>query len=171
MTDFGGKIKWLNSDVALNSGIESAIFGCLAAISSQIYADVIYQSSGPSAKRAEIKSRTLDSYIRNYYIKGVSAATLFGVYEAARLPITKVISNFLSGGYDSCLGSDDFDFCLETYFFANPAEATPEAQFRSFVVALVNLWNRLGDIDNLDAAVRGLAVQLYNLVSFVDSTI
>ncbi len=87
------------------------------------------------------------------------------MYEIARLPITRVISNFLSGGYDSCLGSDNFDLCLETYFFANPAEATPEAQIRSFVVALVNLFDRLGDVDNLDAGIRSLAVQLYSVIT------
>ena len=74
------------------------------------------------------------------------------------------------GCYDSCLGSKDFDLCLETYFFSNPAEATPEAQLRSFIVAVLNLFDRLNDIsnDNVDTAglIRSVSVQLYSIIGF-----
>jgi hypothetical protein len=170
-TDFGGKLRWPNSGMSIDGGIESASFGFLAALSSQIYADVIYSvsdSMGSKEKRDEVRTRTFDDYIRIYSVKCLSAATLFGVYESTRLPVTLVINNFLSGGYDSCLGSKDFDLCLETYFFYNPAEASPEAQLRSFFVALVNLTDRVGgDISNqnVDAAglIRSLSVQLYSI--------
>ena len=174
MTDFGGKLTWYSTGIPINSGLESAAFGALAALSSQIYADIIYtfsDSMGLRAKRDEVRSRKIEEFFQLYSIKCVSAATLFGVYESARLPITQIVINFLSGGYDSCLGSKDFDLCLETYFFSNPAEATPEAQFRSFVVASMNLLDRIaGDIsnENVDAAglIRSLAVQLYSIIGF-----
>ena len=83
---------------------------------------------------------------------------------------SNLINNLLSGGYDSCLGSDEFDFCLQTYSISNPAVATPEAQFRSFVVAFANLSDRFADIsnDNVDTAglIRSLAVQLYSIIAF-----
>ena len=172
MTDFGGKLRWGGPPgVPINSGIESAIFGLLAALSSQIYADIIYTTSdsmGTKAKRDEVRSRSINEYIQIYSVKCLSAATLFGVYESARLPVTQVINNFLSGGYSSCLGSNNYDLCLETYFFSNPAEATADAQMRSFVVALVNSFDRVGDISNqnVDAAglIRSLAVQIYSII-------
>ena len=173
MNDFGGKLRWAATGIPINPGVESAAFGFLAALSSQIYADIIYSVSdsiGTDAKRTEVRTRTINDYIRLYAVKCLSAATLFGVYESTRIPVTKVINNFLSGGYDSCLGSDDFDFCLQTYLFENPAEATPEAQLRSFAVAFINLFDRFSDItnENVDTAglVRSLAVQLYSLISF-----
>lgn len=173
MSDFGGTLMWKNSGVAVIPGLESAAFGCLAALSSQIYADVIYSvsdSMGTAAKRNEVRSRSFEDYIRIYSVKCVSAATLFGVYETVRIPITVLINNLLSGGYDSCLGSDEFDFCLQTYSISNPAVATPEAQFRSFVVAFANLSNRFADIsnENVDTAglIRSLAVQLYSIIAF-----
>ena len=174
LTDFGGQLTWFSTGIPIISGLESAAFGALAALSSQIYADIIYtfsDSMGLRAKRDEVRSRKIEEFFQLYSIKCVSAATLFGVYESARLPITQIVINFLSGGYDSCLGSKDFDLCLETYFFSNPAEATPEAQFRSFVVASINLFDRIaGDIsnENVDAAglIRSLAVQLYSIIGF-----
>ncbi len=174
MTDFGGQLKWFSTGTPINTGLESAAFGLLAALSSQIYADIIYSysdSMGTIAKRDEVRSRSIGEFFRLYSIKCVSAATLFGVYETARLPITQIVINFLSGGYESCLGSNDFDLCLETYFFSNPAEASPEAQFRSFVVALLNVFDRLaGDIsnENVDTAglIRSLSVQLYSMIGF-----
>ncbi len=174
MTDFGGQLQWLSTGIPINAGLESAAFGGLAALSSQIYADVIYRfsdSMGTSTKRDEVRSRTLKEFFNLYSVKVISAATLFGVYESARLPITQIISNFLSGGIESCVGSADYDLCLETYFFSNPAEATPEAELRSFVVAVMNVFeNLVGDVsnENVDAAalIRSISVQLYSIIGF-----
>ncbi len=173
MKDFGGKLRWASTGLPVNPGVESAAFGFLAALSSQIYADVIYSvsdSMGNDTKRNEVRSRSINDYIRIYSLKCLSASILFGVYEGTRIPVTRFINGFLSGGYGSCIGSADFDFCLDTYLLENPAVATPEAQLRSFAVATVSLFDRLGDItnENVDTAglIRSLAVQLYSLIGF-----
>jgi len=178
-TDLGGKLTWFNTDITVNPTVESAYFGFVAALSAQIYADVIYRFSddlGSKVKREEVKTRSFPGFIKLYTVKSFSAATLFGVYETARKPITNVILNFLSGGIDGCLGSNDFNLCLETYFVDNPAEADAGAKLRSLAVTTVNVYDRFSGVfsnvsadivnTNVDTPelIRSWAVQLYSLI-------
>jgi hypothetical protein len=168
--DFNGIITWNN--VPIFSGLESAIYGFMAALSSQLWSDAIYRFTdyGLEENREAAKSRSFQDTYSLYMIKCFTAATLFGVYETARLPISNFLTSILSGGVDGCLGSSDFSLCLETFVVANPAAATVEGQARAFFVATANMIQRLdgfsfSSIDNIPGEIRGLAVQLYSIIN------
>jgi hypothetical protein len=164
--DFGGKLA-LNGNI-LGSGWESAAFGLIAALSSQIYADVIYRytSFGSDAKKREVRRRGLDRWTNLYSRKCLSAAALFGVYDIVKAPTGNFIINLLSGGIDSCLGSNDYDFCMETYIMDNPPGASYEAELRGVFTALASLYDRVA-MGELDAQVlgRSVFVSIYSLIS------
>lgn len=172
MKSFDGELQWSNG-VPLGPGSESAVYGLLATISSQIYADLLYRFSqyGSKVNRDKALNRTFLDTVRLYFNKGLSAAALFGVYETVRFPISNAIGNFLSDGYDSCIGSEEFDLCLATYLENNPAAADPQAQVRSALVATSNLIERLSDGSlmgsnaSIEALIRSFAVQVYSLVT------
>lgn len=165
--DLGGQIV-LNG-YRLSSNVESAVFGFLAALSSQLYADIIYRYTefGTEEKRKESLGRNLPDFFRVYTTKSLNAAALFGVYESVRGPVTSVLSGILSRGVDSCIGSDDYDLCMETFVLNNPPEASADAQFRSLVTALYSLFQRLEFDDSFDKTelVRSLFVQLYSIAN------
>ena len=169
-SDYSGSLQW--NDRVLNPGIESAIFGVIVSVSSNLYADITYRHTtfGPEAKRNEARSRTFQGWIQKYFREAVSTATLFGVYSAARFPIETFLSELLSGGIEGCTGSKEFSLCMETYLTANPAMASQEAEIRSFLVALSSFIDRV-KIDLDDGNVgwtelgRSLIVQLYSLLS------
>ena len=134
---FADITKWLEYDVLINnyrgilalpdgmmigSAWESAIFGLLAALSSQLYTDVLYLYSdfGNPEKRDRTLNRSIEGWASVYATKCLSAATLFGVYEAVRAPTSKFLSRLVSGGVGGCVGSKDFDLCMETYLIDNP---------------------------------------------------
>ncbi|KAL3756722.1 hypothetical protein ACHAWU_005414 [Discostella pseudostelligera] len=152
---FADITKWLEYDVLISNyrGIltmptgqmlttseESAIFGLLAAFSSQLYTDVLYLYSdfGNPLKREQTINRSLEGWASIYATKCISTATLFGVYEGVRAPISRVLSQLLSGGVGGCVGSNDFDLCMETYLIDNPASASLQADIRAAVVAALN---------------------------------
>uniref|UniRef100_A0A7S2UN54 Uncharacterized protein n=1 Tax=Attheya septentrionalis TaxID=420275 RepID=A0A7S2UN54_9STRA len=164
--DFGGTLL-LNGNI-LGSGWESASFGFVAALSSQIYADVIYwyTSIGSDAKRREVRRRGLDRWASLYSTKCLSAAALFGVYDVVKAPTGKFIVRLLSGGIDSCLGSNDYDFCMDTYVMDNPPAASYEAELRGVFTAFASLYGRIA-MGELDAQVlgRSVLVSIYSLIS------
>lgn len=169
-SDYSGSLRW-NED-ALNPGIESAIFGMIVSVSSNLYADITYRYTtfGPEAKRIESRARTYRGWIQKYVREAISTATLFGVYSAARFPIQKFLSELLSGGIEGCTGSKDFSLCMESYLTANPAMASKEAEIRSFLVALSSFIDRVRiDLDDGNVGWtelgRSLFVQLYSLLS------
>ena len=160
----GGMVTW--NGVPVSSGLESAVFGFLAALSSQLWADVIYLNSdyGLKDNRDAARSRSVMDTLTLYFLKCLSAATLFGVYESVRLPISNFITNLLSGGVESCAGSQDYNLCLETFMIDNSAEATAEASGRAFFVAAIDIIQRLNDFgtlnaDNIPELIRSLFVQ------------
>ena len=61
-----------------------------------------------------------------YTLKCFSPATLIGVYESARLPISNFISSILSGGVDSCFGNNNISI------------GKVERRARAFFVAAAN---------------------------------
>jgi hypothetical protein len=136
---FADVTKWLEYDVLINNyrgilatpdgemlspGLESAIFGLLAALSSQLYTDVlyIYSDFGNPEKRKKTLNRSLEGWASLYATKCLSSATLFGTYEAIRAPISMLCSRIISGGYSGCVGSADFDLCMETYLIGESFE-------------------------------------------------
>lgn len=162
INDFNGMITW--NDIPVASGVESAIYGFLAALSSQLWADALYYFSdfGLKENRDIARARSAKDTLTLYAARCFASATLFGVYESARLPISLFITNLLSGGVDSCLGSDDYNLCLETFMVENPASATTDEQVRAFIVAVTNILSRLND--ELDyGSIRASAVQFYSL--------
>ena len=185
---FADITKWLEYDVLISNyrGIlampngqmlstseESAIFGLLAAFSSQLYTDVLYLYSdfGNPIKREQTINRPLEGWASIYATKCLSTATLFGVYEGVRAPISRLLSQYLSGGVGGCVGSADFDLCMETYLIDNPlpsSSASWQADIRASVVAAMNSLDSfswllpLNDQETIDSFVRGIAVSLYS---------
>jgi hypothetical protein len=167
--DFNGMITW--NDIPVPSGVESAVYGFLAALSSQLWADALYYFSdfGLEENREIARSRSAKDTLTLYATRCFASATLFGVYESARLPISLFITNLLSGGVDGCLGSDDYNLCLETFMVENPASATAEEQARAFFVAIANIISRLNDefdygsMNDVNTFIRASAVQFYSL--------
>ena len=185
---FADITKWLEYDVlinnyrgiltlpngmALSSGWESAIFGLLAALSSQLYTDVLYLYSdfGNPTKREQTLNRSIEGWASVYATKCLSAATLFGVYEAVRGPTSIFLSRLVSGGVGGCVGSKDYDLCMETYLIDNPPVATFQADFRALAVSVMNWADNfswilpLNDQESFQSFVRGLAVSLYSVLS------
>ncbi len=166
--DLGGKLVF--GGQVLDPGIQGALFGFLAALSSKLYADVLYKycGFGPLSKQKEIQQRSLTASLSLYTSESLSSAALFGVYESVRNPVSEAIAALLSGGVDSCLGSDDFGLCMEVFMRTNPPEATWEGQLRSLLTALFSLWNRFeaeAALESTDELVRALAVQFYSLAN------
>ena len=131
---FADITKWLEYDVLINNyrgilslpdghmigpGWESAVFGFMAALSSQLYTDVlyIYSDFGNPEKREQTLNRPLELWASIYTTKCLSAATLFGTYEALRGPISRLCAQIISGAYTGCAGSDDYDLCMQSYMF------------------------------------------------------
>ena len=129
---FADITKWLEYDVLINNyrgilafpdgqmvgaGMESAVFGFMAALSSQLYTDVlyIYSDFGNPEKREKTLNRPLELWASIYTTKCLSAATLFGTYETLRAPISRFCGQIISGAYTGCIGSDDYDLCKEAY--------------------------------------------------------
>ena len=170
---FADVTKWLEYDVLINnyrgiltlpngmmltSGWESAIFGLLAALSSQLYTDVLYLYSdfGSPEKREETLNRPIQGWASVYATKCVSAATLFGVYEAVREPTSRLVSRLVSGGVGGCVGSKDYDLCIQTYLIDNNGvSATNWADSFSWIIPL-------NDQESFQSFLRGAAVSLYS---------
>lgn len=185
---FADTTKWLEYSVLSsdftrtvfpgNPTLESASFGFLAAFSSQVYADILYRYTdyGPQKVKNAALQRSSDEWISLYVSKCFSSAALFGVYEYMRSPITRFFQSVLTGGVDSCLGSDDFDMCIETFRIDNPPTdiATTEAQLRALFTAMLNLFDRIGinfdglgilNLENAEGDVRGLVVSFYSILN------
>lgn len=142
-SDLGGRI--VIDGMRPFPGLESAAFGATAALSAQVYSDILYAyfGFGGSEKQEQVRSRTLLQWLSSYTSEAVSGATLFGVYNIMQIPTKAAISAFLSGGVEGCVGSQDFSACLQSYAAANPPGASPEAELRSLITALVSVWNQL----------------------------
>lgn len=187
---FADITKWLEYDVLISNyrgilalpsgelistGWESAIFGLLAALSSQLYTDVLYLYSdfGIPAKREKTINRSLEGWASVYATKCLSTATLFGVYEAVRGPTSRLLSQFISGGVGGCTGSANFDLCVETYLVDNPPAASVAADFRAFFVSTADWADNLSwllplnDQESLASFARGSAVSLYSVLERV----
>jgi hypothetical protein len=181
---FADIIRWLEYDVLksdfgntlvdpsgylLSPGVEGAIFGFLAGLSSQLYLDTVrtYTDYGPEEKRIEARTRSFSGWISLYSTTCLSTAALFGVYETCKKPISLYVAGVLSGGFDGCLGSSNVKACLDAYVNNNPPEPTLGAQVRAFITVLVSFWDRLtleGAYETQQAAITAL-LQFYNVIT------
>lgn len=169
ITNYRGILSMPNGEM-LSAGWESAIFGLLAALSSQLYQDVLYLYSdfGNPMKREMTLNRSPEGWASIYATKTLSAATLFGVYEGVRGPTSRLLSQIISGGIGGCLGSKDYDMCMETYLIDNPPAASLQAEFRASVVSVMNSLDSfsyllpLNDKETLESFFRGVAVSVYS---------
>lgn len=145
--EFGGTVAF--HGVELGPGPSGAIFGIIASVSSQFYADVLYGKLfelGPRSKQEEVSNRTTSDWIKVYVSSAISSAALFGVFEQSQIPVSRWIQGMLAGGVDGCIGSTSFDICLQTYIDANAPGPSPEAQFRALLVNLMMVGQRLQDV-------------------------
>jgi hypothetical protein len=170
-SDLSGRLLW-NGQV-LASNVDSALFGFVAALSSQLYADVAYTFTeyGTEEKRREARQRSLAGWIQLYVRISLNSAVLFGVYESVKTPVSTAIAGFLSRGVENCVGSDDYNTCMDAYMKMNPPEADAAAQLRSLLTAFVSLSDRLSNDGSMDRAefTRSVVVQLYSLAQHIFS--
>jgi len=184
---FADVTKWLEYNVlcaefgetiALGEGLElgttgsGAVLGMAAAVSTQLYADVLYGyfRYGPESRYAEVRSRTNLDWFSVYALRAVSSFVLFGVYEFSQGPVTRMIQGTLAGGVDGCIGSDNFDACMQTYINDNAPGASPEAQARALVTNLLMVGQRITDIAgdtnaaDFEALFRAWTVSFISLI-------
>jgi len=172
--------RWLEYDVLITefadrgalqlspfaSGINGAVLGAIAGVSSQLYADILYGQfgTGPKTKQLEVRTRPISRWLLLYVETAATAASLFGIYELSQKPISRYIQATLAGGVESCVGSNDFEACIETFLLDNAPGPSPEAQLRALVVNLNMVAVRLQDIaadttyDDVAALVRAWSV-------------
>lgn len=163
--DFGMPIMW--DGLLLDVSLTGALFGIVAAISSQLYADVLYfVGYGPESRQQTILSREPIDWLAVYSARAASTAALFGVYEYSQGPISQYVQGTLAGGVEGCIGSSSFNACLQTYIDSNAPGPSPEAQFRALATNLVMLGERLQDIagdtswDDINALVAAWSVSV-----------
>jgi len=147
MAEFGESLMW-NSGERIGRATSGALLGFVAAVSTQLYADVLYGyfKYGPEWRRKEVSERKNVDWVASYSLRAVSSAALFGVYEFTQKPVSRYIQGMLAGGVDGCLGSKDFDACLQTYIDTNAPGASPEAQFRALTTNLLMVIQRIQDV-------------------------
>ena len=174
-SQFGGMLLSLNG-VPLSSGAESAVFGFMAGLSSQLYQDALYQNTdlGPEEKAVEARTRNNAKLLAMYATTCFSTAALFCTYESVKVPAKLFLSGLISGGYAGCAGSEYFDLCVDSFEWSSPAivpdAASIQAEFRGLVVILFSLFQSwfgvfldYTDAASIQAEFRALAVVLFSL--------
>lgn len=143
-SDFGGHLMWQGQ--VLFPGVESAVIGLVTGLTTQVYSDVLYANFGLGGddKRNQIRSRTVRETTAAYLSKMIYCAVLFGVYDTVKIPAKFAVAALSSGGIDACVGSNNYSSCVATFVTNNPLGASPEAELRSLVTAMVSLWNNYG---------------------------
>jgi hypothetical protein len=184
---FSDTTRWLGYDVLksdfgalytgnpFSAGMTGVIFGFLAAFTARLYADLLYGvlKYGPESKQAEVRTRQLSDWFAFYTSCSLSSATLFGVYEQSKGPISRWIQGILAGGFDACLGSDSFETCFDTYIQNNAPGPSAEAQLRALATNLIIVGQRLQDIagdtttDDFQALARAWAVSAYSYMNHI----
>jgi len=183
---FSDVTRWLGYDVLTSDfgdlvyggnpyspGVMGITFGYLAGFTARLYADLMYGvlRYGPEVRQAEVRTRQLPDWFGFYASCSLSSATLFGVYEQSKGPVSRWIQGILAGGFDACLGSDSFETCFDTYIHANAPGPSPEAEFRALITNLVMVNQRLQDIagdttsDDIERLVRAWAVSAYSYMN------
>jgi len=131
--------------------VENGVFGFMAALSSQLYLDALYQNTnlGPADKSEEARTRSPSQLLSEYATSCFGTAALFATYESVKIPVKLAITGLISGGYEACLGSEYFDLCVEAFEEQSPSlaavadGASITAEFRALLVAYASLWSRV----------------------------
>ena len=137
--------------VPLPMWIENGVFGFMAALSSQLYLDALYQNTdlGPDDKSEEARTRSPSQLLSVYATRCIGTAALFSTYESVKVPVKLAITGLISGGYEACLGSEYFDLCVEAFEEQSPSlaavadAASITAEFRALFTAYASLWSRV----------------------------
>jgi hypothetical protein len=117
-----------------------------------MYTDLLYIGFGiqGEAKRQQLLSRTATEWSAVYLYRCISVSTLFGVFQLVQFPVQMFIAALLTGGLDSCIGSDDFILCQETFEYFNPLDrASIVTEVRALAVQLLALWDRFATVLNI----------------------
>jgi hypothetical protein len=135
--EFSGTLSSMDLIITAIPGGESALYGSVATVSSQLYSDVLYGYFGFGSKEKGImvRERSVEDWGNLYLYRTLYAATLFGVFGFVQAPVRYIVNAFLSGGVDACYGSTEFNACIETYLAINSPGASAEAQLRSLIAA------------------------------------
>jgi len=155
------------------SSLTFALLGALAAVSSRWYADALYGrfGYGPIEKQREVRTRDSKEWFSMYSSTAASAAVLFGCYEFFQLPVGRYIVGTLSGGIEGCVGSSNFDVCMQTYIDTNSPGPTAQAQLRALITNLYAVYIRLQDIaadtttDDISALIRAWSVSIASYIA------
>ena len=137
--------------VPLPMWIENGVFGFMAALSSQLYLDALYQNTdlGPAEKSEEARTRSPSQLLSAYATRCFGTAALFATYESVKVPVKLAITGLISGGYEACLGSEYFDLCVEAFEEQSPSlaavadGASITEEFRALLSAYASLWSRV----------------------------
>lgn len=144
--EFSGKMMLDGMPLSLLPGAEGVFFGMIVGTASQVYTDVLYGYFGLGGDKImqKVRGRSAKDWLKVLLSRTITTGTLFGVYEVAQIPAKTVISSLLSGGYESCVGSEDYNMCAETFLAGNPPQigASPEAEFRALATSIASLWSR-----------------------------
>eukprot|EP00538_Stauroneis_constricta_P000631 CAMPEP_0119550334 /NCGR_PEP_ID=MMETSP1352-20130426/3863_1 /TAXON_ID=265584 /ORGANISM="Stauroneis constricta, Strain CCMP1120" /LENGTH=545 /DNA_ID=CAMNT_0007596143 /DNA_START=200 /DNA_END=1835 /DNA_ORIENTATION=+ len=172
-------VRWLEYDILINDYLnvqkgattmpvvmDGAMFGCISGISSLLYADILYGvfRLGPNYRQLEIRTRTQRNWITLYLSNGLSSAAIFGVYEGTKKYASRWLQGILAGGFDGCVGSQDFDACLQTYIDTNAPGPSLEAQLRALATNFAMVGQRLHDIYADAGSFDQVMVQLRMLI-------
>jgi hypothetical protein len=145
--NYGGTLAWSGITGSFPYA-ENFIWGAVANLSSQFYTDFLYAlfGFGGEDKQRAVTSRSPAEWSSLYLSSAVAGATLFGVYEASQIPAKVLTSALFSGGVEGCVGSTDYNLCVESFLFngLSPPGPSLEAQARAILTTAVSLWNRLG---------------------------
>ena len=166
--DFGTMLEW--NGHLLDPAMSGALFGAFAATSSKFYADILYgyYNYGPSNRQDEVRSRSVSDWISIYLATGIGSASLFGIYEFSQRPVSRYLQGMLAGGVEGCVGSEDFDLCMQTFIDVNAPGPSTEAQLRALATNLYMVYERIQYIavdtspDDIRALVGAWAVTAYS---------
>jgi hypothetical protein len=124
-SQYSGSLVMMGGLKITDMGAESAVFGFLAALSSQLYLDAMYQwtNLGPPMETMAARNRSVLDLLTVYSTRCLKTAALFGVYETVKEPVRVGMAQVLSGGLTGCWGSSDYDLCVESYLLdtTNPS--------------------------------------------------
>jgi hypothetical protein len=128
-TLFGALVAAGGDDPQILSGLESGLFGAVAALSAQAYLDgSLFAGYGKAKSKAALAVRSPVAWVVTYARAMASGALLFGGYETLRKPISQFALELLSGGGLACWGSGDYDLCVDIYLL----DSLPYALLQSF---------------------------------------
>ncbi|GMI21591.1 hypothetical protein TeGR_g1810 [Tetraparma gracilis] len=163
-SNFGSSIS---SQIPLGAGFarfaEGTIFGCVCGLSSEVYKDVAYLLSDPNGRGPVVRNRSAQERLVQYGVAGLSAAFLFGVYDAARGAIRPYLNELFSGATVNCASSTDYRTCAIMYELGSDQDFSAgfQAEARSVLTSLYSLsQGGLVEFDDFLAGGRGAIVSI-----------